>query len=137
MLDPAQPLAHIPASDLPGCPECKTGLQRPGVVWFGEALDDDMLLGIDHWIDRRGEDKPDIVLVIGTTAVVYPAAGYVGAARGSNTSVVTVNLDAELPQNLAQMQKGDFAFAGDAAELLPKLLEPVIGELDQHGTPGA
>ncbi|KAK3381546.1 putative SIR2 family histone deacetylase [Podospora didyma] len=124
LLDPKKELAKIPESELPRCPRCKTGLRRPGVVWFSESLDGAMLDEIDKWIDDQKEKVVDMVLVIGTSAVVYPAAGYAEAARSEGTSVVTINLDAELPRNLEDLKKGDFAFAGDAAVLLPKLLRP-------------
>jgi len=133
LLDPAHELARIPASELPRCPKCETGLQRPGVVWFGEHLDEGMLRGIDRWI---AEDEVDIVLVVGTSAVVQPAASYVARAGGPGTCVVTVNIDAELPENVAELNPLDFAFAGDAAELLPRLLEPVIGKMNADGTFG-
>ena len=48
------------------------GLLRPGVVWFGEPLPENTLQEIDAWIDQA---KVDLMLVIGTTARVYPAAG--------------------------------------------------------------
>lgn len=131
LLDPDHELAEIPVSEIPKCPQCSNGLQRPGVVWFDESLDGNMLDAIDAWIKQ---DVVDIVLVIGTSAVVYPAAGYAGQARSGSTSVVTINLEAELPQNLAKLKKNDFAFAGDAAVLLPKLLEPVIGQPRKDGT---
>ncbi|CAK9783109.1 DHS-like NAD/FAD-binding domain-containing protein [Cutaneotrichosporon oleaginosum] len=122
LLDPAQELEPIPESELPHCPRCKKGLQRPGVVWFGEQLDHAMLAEVDAWIDAG---SVDIVLVVGTSSVVYPAAGYAERARSAGTSVVTVNLDADIDE----CRPGDFAFAGDAAKLLPELLEPVIGKL--------
>ncbi|KAK3333872.1 DHS-like NAD/FAD-binding domain-containing protein [Cercophora scortea] len=125
LVDPtSQTTQHIPPSALPTCPQCKTSLQRPGVVWFGEQLDASMLAEIDDWIAR---DEVDIVLVIGTSSAVYPAAGFAEQARGRGrkTSVVTVNLDA----GVRGMKEGDFAFAGDAAVLLPLLLGPVIGEV--------
>ncbi|KAK3316248.1 putative SIR2 family histone deacetylase [Apodospora peruviana] len=132
LLDPKQKLAKIPESELPKCPSCKTGLQRPGVVWFGEQLDEQMLRDIDAWIDRH---VVDMVLVIGTSSVVYPAAGYAEKARTEgHTSVVTVNLDAATPENLYQLEDEDFAFAGDAVVLLPQLLEPVIGPANGDGT---
>ncbi|KAK1767727.1 DHS-like NAD/FAD-binding domain-containing protein [Phialemonium atrogriseum] len=131
LLDPAHELARIPASELPPCPRCGTGLQRPGVVWFGEALDGEMLAGVGAWIEA---DEVDLVLVVGTSAVVHPAASYVGLAQGERTCVATVNLDAELPENLGELDPLDFAFAGDAAELLPRLLEPVIGRMRGDGT---
>lgn len=122
LLDPSHELDPIPEAKLPHCPKCKKGLQRPGVVWFGEQLDHNMLVEVDQWIDS---EPVDIVLVVGTSSVVYPAAGYAELARSAGTSVVTVNLDADVQD----CQSGDFAFAGDAAKLLPQLLEPIIGKL--------
>lgn len=133
LLDPRQELARIERKDLPQCPNCKDRLKRPGVVWFGESLDWEMLRGVNRWIR---EDEVDIVLVIGTSAVVHPAAGYVYKAQGPATSIVTVNLDAEKRENLRELGPRDFAFGGDAAELLPKLLEPVIGKMKEDGTFG-
>ena len=123
--DPKETLPHIPASELPKCPKCKTGIQRPGIVWFNEGLNKNMLNDIEGWMD---EGVIDMVLVIGTTSAVYPAAGYSELARTEgHTSVVTVNLDAESESNLEDLYDEDFAFAGSAADLLPKLFEPVIG----------
>ncbi|KAH8904354.1 putative SIR2 family histone deacetylase [Coniochaeta sp. PMI_546] len=133
LLDPDTELGRIPRGELPGCPKCGTGLKRPGVVWFGESLDAEMLRGVDRWIR---EDEVDVVLVIGTSAVVHPAAGYVYKAQGPGTSIVTVNLDAETRENLRELGPRDFAFAGDAAEVLPRLLEPIIGKLREDGTFG-
>lgn len=122
LLDPAHKLDPISEDELPHCPKCQKGLQRPGVVWFGEQLDHQMLAEVDEWI----ESGPiDVVLVVGTSSVVYPAGGYAELARSAGTSIVTVNLDADV----RQCQPGDFAFSGDAATLLPALLEPVIGPL--------
>jgi NAD-dependent SIR2 family protein deacetylase len=131
LLDPKEELARIPRDELPHCPECKRGLKRPGVVWFGESLDGEMLKGVDRWIQ---DAEVDVVLVVGTSAVVYPAAGYVYEAQGPGTSIVTVNLDAENQENLNGLGPRDFAFGGDAAELLPRLLEPLIGTMREDGT---
>lgn len=133
LLDPKGEVARIPREELPHCPKCGTGLKRPGVVWFGESLDGEMLKGVNRWIH---EDEVDVVLVIGTSAVVHPAAGYVYKAQGPSTSIVTVNLDAENRENLRELGPRDFAFAGDAAELLPKLLEPIIGRMREDGAFG-
>ncbi|OIW24844.1 DHS-like NAD/FAD-binding domain-containing protein [Coniochaeta ligniaria NRRL 30616] len=133
LLDPGRELRRIEREELPRCPRCETGVKRPGVVWFGERLDAEMLRGVDEWI---GEGEVDVVLVIGTSAVVHPAASYVYDARGPGTSIVTVNLDAEEPENLEELGPRDFAFAGDAAELLPRLLEPIIGRIREDGTFG-
>jgi len=128
LLDPSVPLPSIPASTLPHCPECETGLVRPGVVWFGEALDEAVLDDAERWIAAAAVD---LVLVIGTSSQVWPAAGYAEMARTKGrTSVVTINLDCDRDWFLRKLDKDDFAFQGDAAELLPMLLEPVIGKLE-------
>lgn len=54
LLDPYHRIRHIPEEELPKCPQCNIGLQRPGVVWFGERLDSAMLWKIDNWFK---EDK--------------------------------------------------------------------------------
>jgi NAD-dependent deacetylase len=58
------PLAPLP----PPCPRCGA-LLRPGVVWFGEALD-----GMTLSQAMRAFAEADIALVAGTSALVYPAA---------------------------------------------------------------
>ncbi|KAK0672019.1 putative NAD-dependent deacetylase [Cercophora samala] len=126
LLDPSQPLADIKESELPHCPDCKKELVRPGVVWFGEMLDEQMLEDIDEWIEQ---EPVDMVLVIGTSSFVYPAAGYAERARTEGrTSVVTVNLEIT-GKDWESMAEGDFGFEGDASLLLPELLGPVIGEV--------
>ncbi|KAK2064846.1 Sir2 family protein [Colletotrichum caudatum] len=127
LLDPTRELARIDDADLPHCPSCKTGLLRPGVVWFNESLDEPMLRGIDEWI---GKGKVDLMLVIGTSAKVYPAAGYIYEARKAGARVCIINPEGEgEDQGKPKMKRGDFAFARDAAEVLPLLLEPIIGKI--------
>lgn len=67
-------------------PTCACGvLLRPAVVWFGEALDPAV------WRDAEtAVASADVVLVIGTSAQVYPAAGLVRARRG-RTQVIEIN----------------------------------------------
>ncbi|EFY91315.1 SIR2 family histone deacetylase, putative [Metarhizium acridum CQMa 102] len=52
LLDPYHRIKHVPEEELPKCPKCQTGIQRPGVVWFGEELDENMLDHIDEWITK-------------------------------------------------------------------------------------
>ncbi len=128
LLDPSRPLAKIPPADLPSCPRCRTRLLRPGVVWFGEGLDEAMLAEVDKWV---GAADIDLMLVIGTSAVVHPAASYIYEAQQAGARIVTVNLDAD---DSVGLDEDDFAFVGDAAALLPELLEPVIGKMRADGT---
>lgn len=127
-LDPNVNTTTIDPKDLPHCPCCKTGLLRPGVVWFGEPLPEDTLAEIDQFILE--DDQVDLILVIGTTATVYPAASYVNMVRKRGARVVVVNmdgLDGELGA-ASNLRRGDFLFQGDAAKILPEILEPIIGE---------
>ena len=71
-------------------PTCECGaLLRPAVVWFGESLDPDAL--------ERAADaaiRSDVFLVVGTSALVYPAASYGAIARQHGAYVVEFNLEA-------------------------------------------
>lgn len=57
--------ANIPRMQLPRCEHCN-GLLRPHVVWFGESLDPTIMERTDAALE-----KCDLLLVIGTSAVVY------------------------------------------------------------------
>ncbi|KAJ1337196.1 NAD+-dependent protein deacetylase sirtuin 5 [Microdochium nivale] len=122
LLDPGIPVPPIRVADLPHCPGCKTGLLRPGVVWFGESLDSDMLMGVDNWISQGGID---LMLVVGTAAAVYPAAGYTRKAQRKGAVVAVINPD---PDSADGLTGNDFFFQGDAAEILPQLFEGVVGK---------
>ncbi|KAF0323424.1 sir2 family histone [Colletotrichum asianum] len=130
LLDPKKKLPKIEDADLPHCPSCKEGLLRPGVVWFGESLDAGMLDGVDAWIEKG---KVDLMLVIGTSAQVWPAAGYILKAHKAGARVCTVNPEAEDKDQMPKVKPGDFVFGRDAAEVLPLLLEPVIGKTGENG----
>lgn len=83
-LEEAVPLPTLP----PRCPHCG-GLTRPSVVWFGEALDPAVL-------DRatRAAVTCDVFFTVGTSAVVYPAAGLVPYAKRAGATVVEINPEA-------------------------------------------
>lgn len=94
----------------PRCDGCG-GLLRPGVVWFGEAIDPANLAAADAAARRC-----DLFLVIGTSGVVYPAAGLAGTARASGAHVLEFNLERG-----AGRGAGLFV-PGDAAQTLPLLV---------------
>lgn len=73
------------------------------------------------------------MFVIGTSAQVWPAAGYISRAKALGARIVTVNPDAENEDEMFKVKPGDFAFGKDAAEYMPLLLEPVIGKLPEGG----
>jgi NAD-dependent deacetylase len=93
----------------PRCASCG-GAERPGVVWFGEALPEATFLAAAHEIAAC-----DALLVVGTSAVVHPAAGLVRAAR--HAFVVEIN-----PESTPLTATVDASLRGGAGELLPALL---------------
>lgn len=102
---------RVPLPELPPRCECG-GLLRPGVVWFGEPLPDNV------WREaERATRQAEVFLVIGTAAVVYPAAGLVPLAKAAGAKVIEINLD-ETPYS-AQV---DCSLRGRAGELLPGLI---------------
>jgi NAD-dependent deacetylase len=105
--DEQVPLAELP----PRCPQCG-GLARPAVVWFGESLAEADL--------RRAVEatRCDLFLTIGTSALVYPAAGLVDEARAHGAFTAEINLD-DTPASSAV----DVAIRGRAEEILPLLAE--------------
>lgn len=120
--DPTTVLPEVRTADLPRCPSCKTGLLRPGVVWFGEMLPKETIAFVDDFI--ADSDRIDLILVIGTSSTVYPAAGYVGRARAKGARVAVINVE-----RTDALQEGDWFFQGDAGEMVPELLRPVVGEV--------
>lgn len=119
-------LPELTYSHLPKCPTCKRGLLRPGVVWFGEALPRDVLEDVDAFMSQK--EKIDLIMVIGTSAKVYPAAGYVDAARAKGARVAIVNMESsDIPAG--GLYKNDWFFQGDAAQIMPEILKNVIGEV--------
>lgn len=95
-----------------GVPKCKCGgLIRPDVVWFGEFLPMDQFTG-----GEKASASCDVFFVIGTSAVVYPAAGLISVAESSGATIVEVNLEETALSHLA-----DFSYFGKAGEILPEI----------------
>ncbi len=84
---------------------------RPDVVLFGEMLSDKVL-------ERAAEaaEGCDICFVIGTSGVVYPAAGLAEIAKGAGAFVIEIN-----PERTALSDVCDETIQGRAGEILPQL----------------
>jgi NAD-dependent protein deacetylase/lipoamidase len=77
----------IPYSKLPpSCPHCG-GMIRPGVVWFGEGIDPDVMRQSAHAVDC------DVFMTIGTSSLVYPAAQLVHEAKARGAFTVEINVE--------------------------------------------
>ena len=123
-------IPQVPHDELPHCPMCGDGLLRPGVVWFGEPLPGRTIDAVDKFIEESR--KIDLILVIGTSARVWPAAGYIDEARAKGAKVAVINMDrADTPGG--QGNEVEWFFEGDAGKIMPEILEPVIGNISRHG----
>lgn len=122
--DPKIPLKEIAVKDLPHCPQCSS-LLRPDIVWFGESLARSSIDRIHDWMDKG---PIDLMLVVGTTAVVYPAAGYIHSARYQGARVAVFNMEESEEEGAASnLKDNDWFFRGDASKILPEVLKEVIG----------
>jgi NAD-dependent deacetylase len=108
--------------ELPQCPACDVrgdfALLRPDIVWFGEMLDPAHLARIHAFVrpaDRGGDRL--VFLAVGTSGLVYPAAGLVDVARAAGAETWLVNADP--PANLEAF---DHFVRGKSGEVLPRLL---------------
>ncbi len=81
--DETVPFKEIP----PRCSHCGD-LIRPGVVWFGEPLDPEIVDAATEAADC------DVFITAGTSAVVYPAAGFIDIARRKGAYTVEINPEA-------------------------------------------
>lgn len=105
---PAEPVERLPP---PRCASCGEAV-RPGVVWFGEMLPEGAFdVAADAVFDS------DLVLVVGTSGLVYPAAGLPDLARGHGVAVVELN-----PERTEVSERVDIAWRQTAAGGLPALV---------------
>jgi NAD-dependent deacetylase len=99
-------------SSLRDCPLCGAPMS-PAVVWFGENLPQ------TTWLRARDLcTRLDCLLVVGTSATVYPAAGLIELARQHDSRVIVID-----PNPGAAGQKADIDLTGPAGDLLPVLLK--------------
>ena len=102
----------IPLPELPTCQDCG-GLLRPHVTWFGEQLE---LTILERAV--AATRACETMLVIGTSAVVQPAASLALQAKAENARVVEINLEVT-----PHSQHLDLVLRGKAGVLLPQLVE--------------
>ncbi len=103
---------ELTRSDLPKCPEC-SGLLRPDIVWFGEMLDPHVLKSVERDIYRT-----DMMIVVGTSLNVMPAAAFPFQAKMHGAKIALINFE-----KTAYDDQFDFVFQGKSGEILPLLLD--------------
>jgi len=103
--DDTVPFPRLP----PPCPSCGANL-RPAVVWFGEAIPAAALASAERALDC------DVCLIVGTSSVVYPAAGLALEARRRGAFTVEIN-----PEATPASGAVDLALPGRAEEILDDL----------------
>ncbi len=104
------------SSKVPTCPACGGNL-RPGVVWFGEAIPEDALNR-----SLAAASICDLYFSIGTSSLVWPAAGLAETARATGAKIVEVNPNATPLSDMT-----DFCFNDTAGTVLPELLSRLRG----------
>jgi len=107
---------ELKAGDVPRCPGCQA-LLRPDVVWFGEPLD----LETQETAFRTA-DHCDVLICVGSSLEVQPAANIPIRARWGGAAIIEIN-----PEPTSLTFYADAYLQGNAAELLPKLVESVWG----------
>jgi len=108
----ATPAIADDSTDVPTCPECGDNL-RPGVVWFGESIPEAALNE-----SCAAAMECDVFLSVGTSSLVYPAAGLANLAVENGATVVEIN-----PIPTTHAAGFHFAIAGKSGVVFPKLLE--------------
>jgi len=101
----------------PRCASCGAAV-RPGVVWFGESLPRVAWLRA-----QRAVEDCELLLTVGTSGLVHPAAGLPALARRAGATVVVIN-----PVPTALDVVAHHVLRGPAGEQLPALLAAAFGD---------
>jgi len=103
---------YEPLADMPKCEQCNS-LLRPDVVWFHEMLPQDI------WTEACEQvGLCNCLLVVGTSAIVYPAAGLIALARRLEAAVIEINLEPTEASTLPDV----IGLYGPSGMLLPQLV---------------
>ena len=131
MLEGAEP--DFALERIPVCPVCGA-LLRPAIVWFGEPIPEESRERVHDWLDEV--EKVDLMLVVGTSAVVFPAAAYIHAARVQGARVAVFNVEEPSKEDqenpVTRLRDEDWFFKGNAAEVLPEVLKEIVGVVKSY-----
>jgi NAD-dependent deacetylase len=99
------------AASPPYCPSCGAPL-RPDVVWFGETLPQEALEAA-----ARVARESEVYISVGTSSLVYPAAGLPFEALENGARIVEIN-----PSETPLTRHADYTLRGPAGDVLPRLI---------------
>ncbi len=104
-------------------PKCDCGgLIRPDVVWFGEYLPQDQFNA-----SQNASKNSDIFFIVGTSAIVFPAASLIYTAKESGSFLIEINIEeTEISSQV------NFSLFGKAGNVLPEILERLKIEIKNY-----
>ena len=107
---------YIDLEEMVEIPKCKCGgLIRPDVVWFGEYLPEDQFQGAEI-----AASKCDFFFVVGTSAIVYPAASLIYIAKYNGAFIIEINIEETEISFLTNK-----SLLGEAGQILPEILKKI------------
>lgn len=102
----------LDVEEAPKCQKCG-GRIRPDVVWFGEMLPQDVFVEAE-----RKAKLSDVCFIVGTSAVVYPAAYIPLSAKEGGSYLVEINIE---PTEITRLV--DCSLLGKSGKILPEILD--------------
>ena len=109
---------EISLETLPPRCECK-GVFRPDVVFFGEAIPHEALT-----YSNQEARSCNVMLVIGTSAVIHPAASMPVIAKSSGATIIEINIE----ETELTGYTSDYLIRGTSGEILPKIVDKIKDE---------
>lgn len=104
-------------------PRCTCGgMIRPDVVWFGEMLPEDEWNGAEKACQRA-----DVVISVGTSGVVYPAAALPLEAKRNGAFIIEIN-----PEQTPLTPHADVFLQGKSGDVLPRLFDQIRAQSPRH-----
>jgi NAD-dependent deacetylase len=105
---------YLSRAEIPTCPQCGS-LLRPHICWFGEVP-----FGLERIVEQL--KIANVLLTVGTSGVVEPAASFVRIARANKARAIYIG-----PEEPANSKFFDDVVLGKAGVVLPRLIKELVG----------
>jgi NAD-dependent deacetylase len=109
-----QILDHLMQREAPKCDRC-SGLLKPDVILFGEPLPKK---AFDQAVKKVR--SADLLLAVGTSLEVYPAASLPEIAKQSGAKIISIDREKTSWDNLCE-----YKVSGSAGEILPRIVQAI------------